>query len=118
MPTTPPTTDRRRSEQPFLYSKEQLLRREPIYLRRRSDKQRLVGHICLAGGLVGLSAWWVIPLHDFAGPVLVTLAPGRGVHVGDLPTLGFLAVAGHSMVRAATCGMRLRWLTSVQERSS
>ena len=107
MPPTPPT-ERRKSEQGFFYTKDQLLRREPIYLRRRSDKQRLIGHVCLAGGLVGLSAWWVIPLHDFAGPVLLTLAPGRGVHVGDLPTLGFLAVAGRSMARAARYGARLR----------
>jgi len=104
----PPPIERRRSHEGFFYTKDQLLRREPIYLRRRSDKQRLAGHVGLAAGLVGLSVWWVIPLHDFAGPVLVTLAPGRGVHLGDLPTLGFLAVAGRSMVHAARYGARLR----------
>lgn len=104
----PPPIERRRTEQGFFYTKDQLFRREPLYLRRRADKQRLTGHLCLAAGLVGLSVWWVIPLHDFAGPVLVTLAPGRGVHVGDLATLGFLAIAGRSMVRAARYGARLR----------
>jgi hypothetical protein len=46
--------------------------------------------------LVTLSAWWVIPLHSFAGPVLLRLTPGHGVHVGDLPTLPFLAAAAWS----------------------
>lgn len=99
-PASPPV-ERRRAGDRFLYSKDQLLGRERIFLRRRSDKQRLVGHLALAAGLVGLSVWWVIPLHEFAGPVLLTFAPGRGVHVGDLPTLAFLAIAARSMTRAA-----------------
>jgi len=104
----------RRSAERFFYTKDQLLRRAPIHLRRRRDKERLVGHLGLAAALVGLSVWWVIPLHDFAGPVLVALTPSHGVHVGDLPTLVFLAVAGRSLVAAA----RLRGLTAVGLRAT
>ena len=92
-------TDRRKPE-PLLYSTAQLQGRSRIYLRRRSDKARFAAHIGGAAGLVALSLWWVIPLHSFAGPVLLTLSPGHGVHVGDLPTLPFLTVAAWSGVMA------------------
>ena len=98
--------ERRRSEKRFLYTKDQLLRRSPIYLRRRRDKHRLIGHVCVAAALMGLSLWWVIPVHAFAGPVLVTLTRSHGVHVGDLPTLVFLAVALRSLVVATQLGVR------------
>lgn len=87
----------RRSKQPLLYSKDQLLGRSPIYLRRRRDKQQLVAHLAAASFLVALSLWWVIPLHSFAGPVLFTFTQTHGVHQGDLPTLLFLAVAARSL---------------------
>jgi len=50
--------------------------------------------------LVALSLWWVIPLHSFAGPILVKLTPGHGVHLGDLPTVPFLLVAAWSTIAA------------------
>lgn len=96
----------RRSRQRVLYSKEQLLGRSPIYLRRRRDKHQFVAHLAAAVFLVGLSMWWVIPLHSFAGPVLFTFAPGHGVHEGDLVTLFFLAVALRSTVKAILIGRR------------
>lgn len=98
--------ERRRSAERFLYTRDQLLRRSPIYLRRRRDKHRLIGHVCVAAALMGLSLWWVIPLHAFAGPVLVTLTRSHGVHVGDLPTLVFLAIALRSLVVATQLGVR------------
>ena len=88
----------RRSRERFLYSWDQLLGRAPIYTRRRRDKQRLVVHVAAVVLLVGLTLWWVVPLHAFAGPVLVTLTASHGVHVGDLPTLLFLAVAARSLL--------------------
>ena len=87
----------RRASQPRLYSIDQLLGRSPIRLRRRTDKMRLAAHALAAIVMVGLTAWWVLPRHWFAGPVLVTFAPGRGVHVGDLPALVYLAVALRSL---------------------
>jgi hypothetical protein len=84
----------------LLYSTAQLRGRSRIYLRRRRDKVRFTAHVAAAAGLVALSWWWVIPVHSFAGPVLVTLTPGHGVHLGDLPTLPFLAVATWSGVAA------------------
>jgi hypothetical protein len=90
----------RRKPEPLLYTTDQLRGRSRIYLRRRRDKIRFAGHVGGAGGLVALSLWWVIPLHSFAGPVLLTFAPGHGVHVGDLPTVPFLLVAAWSMVTA------------------
>ena len=69
-------------------------------MRRRRDKLRFAAHVGAAGGLVALSWWWVIPVHSFAGPVLVKFAPGHGVHLGDLPTLPFLAAAAWSGVTA------------------
>lgn len=92
-------TERRKPE-PLLYTTAQLQGRSRIYLRRRRDKVRFAAHVGGAAGLVGLSLWWVIPLHSFAGPVLLTLAPGHGVHVGDLPTVPFLLVAAWSAVMA------------------
>ena len=50
--------------------------------------------------LLALSVWWVVPLHAFAGPVLLTLTRTHGVHLGDLPVLVFVAVAVRSMVAA------------------
>ena len=64
------------------------------------DKVRFAAHVGAAGGLVALSLWWVIPLHSFAGPVLLKLTRTHGVHVGDLPTLPFLAAAVWSGVAA------------------
>jgi len=92
-------TDRRTPE-PLLYSPAQLRGRSRIYLRRRRDKVRFAAHLGAAAGLFGLSVWWVIPVHSFAGPVLMTFAPGHGVHVGDLPTILFLLVGAWSVVAA------------------
>ena len=61
---------------------------------------RFAAHVGGACGLVALSLWWVIPLHSFAGPVLLTLTPSHGVHAGDLPTLPFLFVAAWSSLAA------------------
>lgn len=96
----------RRGRQRVLYSRAQLLGRSPIYLRRRRDKQQFAAHLAAALFLLGLSLWWVIPLHSFAGPVLFTFAPGHGVHEGDLVTLFFLAVAARSVVKAVLIGRR------------
>ncbi|MGI8575687.1 MAG: hypothetical protein ACR2MA_10195 [Egibacteraceae bacterium] len=83
----------RRAPEPLLYTSDQLVGRAPLRLRRRSDKIRLAAHLVAAAALIGLTAWWVLPLHAFAGPVLMTFAPGRGVHAGDLPSLMFVALA-------------------------
>jgi hypothetical protein len=91
-------TVERRAPEPLVYRPEQLLGRRPIRLRRRSDKIRLAAHLAAVAVLVGLSIWWVVPLHAFAGPVLLTLTATHGVHVGDLPVLLFLAVAARSMM--------------------
>ena len=90
----------RRTPEPLLYSTAQLQGRSRIYFRRRRDKVRFAAHVGGAGGLVALSLWWVIPLHSFAGPVLLRLTASHGVHVGDLPTLPFLVVAAWSVVAA------------------
>ena len=65
---------------------------------------RVVARLLLAAALVALSAWWVVAEHAFAGPVVVPLSGELGVHAGDLPVLGLLAVAGWSLRRAATRG--------------
>ena len=90
----------RRAPEPLLYRRDQLLGRRPIRLRRRSDKIRLAGHLAVATLLVGLSIWWVVPLHAFAGPVVLTLTDTHGVHAGDLPILLFLAIAARSLLAA------------------
>ena len=90
----------RRAPEPLVYSPEQLLGRQPIRVRRRSDKIRLAAHLAAVVLLVALSVWWVVPLHAFAGPVLLTLTATHGVHAGDLPVLVFLAVAARSMLTA------------------
>ncbi|CAN5909124.1 hypothetical protein BH23ACT10_BH23ACT10_22710 [soil metagenome] len=98
--TPPPRSrrrDRRRARQRVVYTAEQLLGRAPIWLRRRSDKLRLAGHVVVIVALVASTIWWVIPEHTFTGPVLVIFAPGRGVHLGDLPTLGFAVLAARSL---------------------
>lgn len=87
----------RRAPEPLLLTGEQLTGRAPIRLRRRTDKIRLAAHLVAVLGLVALTAWWVVPLHGFAGPVVLTLVSGRGVHAGDLPSLAFLALAGRSL---------------------
>lgn len=87
----------RRAPQRLLYTVDQLLGRTPIWLRRRSDKLRFAGHLAVVVALTALTVWWVIPEHTFTGPMLVTFAPGRGVHLGDLPTLGFAVLAGRSL---------------------
>jgi hypothetical protein len=43
----------------------------------------------------------VLPEHVFTGPVLFMFAPGRGVHLGDLPALVFLLVAARSVAVSA-----------------
>jgi hypothetical protein len=90
----------RRARQPLLYTPDQLLGRTPIRFRRKADKRRFAAHLLAVILLVGLSLWWVVPLHAFAGPVLLTLTRTHGVHVGDLPTLVFLALAARSLVVA------------------
>jgi|SRR5690349_1068943 hypothetical protein len=90
----------RRAPEPLLYQPDQLLGRRPIRLRRRSDKIRFAAHLGAVVVLVLLSVWWVVPLHAFAGPVLLTLTRTHGVHVGDLPVLLFGAVALRSLVAA------------------
>ena len=91
----------RRAPEPLLYQRDQLLGRRPIRLRRRSDKIRLAAHLAAVALLVALSIWWVVPLHAFAGPVLVTLTASHGVHAGDLPVLVFLAIAARSLISAS-----------------
>ena len=90
----------RRTPEPFLYSTAQLQGFSRIYLRRRRDKARFAAHVGVSCGLVALSLWWVIPLHAFAGPVLLRLTPAHGVHIGDLPTVPFLLVAAWSVIAA------------------
>jgi hypothetical protein len=90
----------RRAPEPLFYTRAQLLGRSPIRLRRRRDKQRLAAHLAAAAAMVALTAWWVLPLHGFAGPVLFSLTTHHGVHAGDLPSLAFLAVALRSLVVA------------------
>jgi hypothetical protein len=91
----------RRASQPFLLTSDELLGRRPIRLRRARDKRRLAAHLAIAAALVALSGWWVVPLHSFAGPVLLVLTSSHGVHAGDLPVLAFLAVAGRSLMGAS-----------------
>ncbi|MBW3606253.1 MAG: hypothetical protein KY460_15390 [Actinobacteria bacterium] len=99
--TTPtPSQRERRAPQRLLYTVDQLLGRSPIWLRRRADKLRLAGHLVGSVALCALSVWWVVPQHWFSGAVLIVFAPGRGVHVGDLPTVVFLGLAVRS-VRSA-----------------
>ena len=90
----------RRARQPLLYSPDQLLGRAPIRLRRASDKRRLAAHLVGVAAMVALTAWWVLPLHGFAGPVILVLTSTHGVHVGDLPSLVFVAVAARSTLVA------------------
>jgi hypothetical protein len=90
----------RRAPEPLVYRPDQLLGRRSIRLRRRSDKVRLAAHLTIVAVLVVLSIWWVVPLHAFAGPVLLTLTATHGIHAGDLPVFVFLAVAGRSMLAA------------------
>lgn len=97
----------RRAPQPVLYSPDQLLGRAPIRLRRASDRRRLAGHLVVVVLVVPLTAWWVVPAHSFAGPVVLTLTASHGVHLGDLPTLAFLGAAARSIVVARRLGARL-----------
>jgi hypothetical protein len=90
----------RRARQPLLYRPDQLLGRRPIRLRRAADKRRLAGHLLAVAALAGLSIWWIVPLHWFAGPVLVTLTANHGVHAADLAVFGFAALALRSLVAA------------------
>ncbi len=96
-PPEPGARADRRAPAGALYTADQLLGRTPIWLRRRADKLRLMGHLLAAIALVALSVWWVVPRHTFSGPVLFSIAPGRGVHVGDLLTVALVAVAGRSL---------------------
>lgn len=90
----------RRAPEPLVYRPDQLIGRRPIRLRRRSDKVRLAAHLTAVAALVALSIWWVVPLHAFAGPVLLTLTATHGIHEGDLPVFVFLAIAARSLFRA------------------
>jgi hypothetical protein len=90
----------RRARQPFLYRPDQLLGRRPIRLRRAADKRRLAGHLLAVAALAGLSIWWIVPVHSFTGPVLLTLTATHGVHLGDLTVFGFAALAVRSLVAA------------------
>jgi hypothetical protein len=110
-PDAEPVVDRRAPE-PLLYSWDQLRRRAPIYLRRRSDKQRLAVHLGLAVGLMGLSVWWVVPRHSFAGPVILALSSSHGVHAGDLPTLVFGVIAMRSLLVARRLRLHRRLVRS------
>jgi hypothetical protein len=92
----------RRARPPLLYTRDQLLGRAPIYTRRLSDKRRLAAHLLAVVLLIALTAWWVLPRHAFAGPVLLDLTATNGVHLGDLPTVLFLAVCLRSLVALAT----------------
>jgi hypothetical protein len=83
----------RRARQPLLYRPDQLLGRRKIHLRRAADKRRLAGHLLTVAALAALSIWWVVPLHWFAGPVLVAITATHGIHLGDLAVFGF-ALAG------------------------
>ncbi|CAN5799169.1 hypothetical protein BH24ACT3_BH24ACT3_06530 [soil metagenome] len=87
----------RRALEPLLYQPDQLLGRAPIRLRRASDKRRLAFHLVAVLVLVALTARLVLLPHAFEGPVLLTLAHGRGVHAGDLSSLVFLAFAASSL---------------------
>ena len=62
------------------------------------EELRFAAHLGAAAALVVLTGWWLVPLHWFAGPVLVPLTASHGVHVGDLPALLFLAGAARSLV--------------------
>ena len=93
-----PVTGDRRAPQPFVYTPDELLGRVPIRLRRARDKRRLAAHLLAVVALVSLTAWWVLLPHGFAGPVVVVLTADHGVHVGDLPSLVFLAVAARSVL--------------------
>lgn len=92
----------RRAQQRRSYTLDQVLGRAPIRLRRRSDKVRLAAHVCATVAMAALIAWWVLPVHAFTGPVLVAFAPGRGVHLGDLPAVVFVIVAARSVIVSAT----------------
>jgi hypothetical protein len=90
----------RRARQPFLYRPGQLLGRQPIRRRRAADKRRLAGHLLAVAALGGLSVWWIVPLHWFAGPVVLPLTAAHGVHVADLAVFGFAALALRSLSAA------------------
>ena len=96
----PTIAGERRAPERLLFSPDQILGRAPIRLRRRSDKRRFAAHLLIAAFLVSLSVWWVIPRHAFAGEVILTLTPGHGVHIGDLPVLLYGAIAGRSLLMA------------------
>ena len=90
--------ERRVNRTPLLLSPDQLLGRAPIPTRRRSDRRRIAAHLAVAAVLVGATSWWVLLPHLLAGPVVLTLTATHGVHLGDLPTLGLLAVAARSLL--------------------
>jgi hypothetical protein len=98
-PPPPPQSPRpeRRAPARLLYTVDQVLGRTPIWLRRRADKLRLAGHLAVVVALAVLSVWWVLGDHALTGRVLVALAPGRGVHLGDLAILAFIVPARRSL---------------------
>ena len=97
-PYDPARDGERRAPERLLFTPGQLLGRDPIYLRRASDKRRLSVHIAATVLLLGITAWWVLLPHAFAGPVLLTLTRTHGVHEGDLPSLAFVVLAARSLV--------------------
>jgi hypothetical protein len=69
---------------------------------------------CLA--LIGLwvvAGWWVVAVHPWAGPVLVTVTETNGVHLGDLPAIALgaaVTVYVWRKARTASCrGARRRF---------
>jgi hypothetical protein len=50
--------------------------------------------LVLAVALVMTAAWWVQTDAGSAGPVLLDVSPGHGVHVGDLPGFALLGLGG------------------------
>ena len=90
----------RRAPEPLLYTPEQVLGRSPIRLRRAADKRRLALNLAVAVALLALTVWWVFIPHSFAGPVVFVLTTDHGIHLGDLPSLAFVAVACRSLMAA------------------
>lgn len=100
--------DRRTGRAPLLLTPGQLLGRAPLHTRRRGDKARIAAHLGVAAALVAATSWWVLLPHLFAGPVVVRLSRDHGVHLGDLPSLAFLAVAARSLLAVRRIAARRR----------
>ena len=57
----------------------------------RLRRQAVVGGLAVAALWIA-AAWWVVAVHPWAGPVLVTVTETNGVHVGDIPAVVLGAV--------------------------